>query len=73
MLLRRGFTNLHFGGAVVMDSPSQAVAMVQTEHSTAGGNPDGHAQGGKLHWLPLPAFYLEKKKKNYKILNLTIF
>jgi hypothetical protein len=63
MLLIRGFTNLHFGGAVVMDSPSKAVAMAQTEHSTVGGNPDGHAQGKKLHWLPLPAFLFRKKKK----------
>jgi hypothetical protein len=62
MLLRRGFINLHCGGVVVTNSPSQPVAMAQTEHSTAGGNPDGHAQGDKLHWLPLPAFLLRKKK-----------
>jgi hypothetical protein len=60
MLLRMDFTNLHFGGAVVMDSPSQTVAMAQTEHSTAGGNPNGHAQGEKLHWLPLSAFLSRK-------------
>jgi hypothetical protein len=58
-----GFTNLHFGGAVVTDSPSQAVAMAQIEQSTADGNPDGHVQGEKLHWLPLPAFLLRKKNK----------
>jgi hypothetical protein len=63
MLLKRGFINLHFGGAVVTDSPSQTVAMAQTEHSTAGGNPDGHAQGEKLHLLPLPAFLLKKKNE----------
>jgi hypothetical protein len=39
----KGFTNLHFGGAMVMDSPSKAVAMAQTEHFTADGNPDGYA------------------------------
>jgi hypothetical protein len=27
MLLKMGFINLHFGGAVVTDSPSQTVAM----------------------------------------------
>jgi hypothetical protein len=32
--------------AVVTDSPSKAVAMVQTKHSTAGGNLDGHTLGG---------------------------
>jgi hypothetical protein len=69
MLLRRGFTNLHFGEVVVTDSPSQTVAMAQTEHFTAGENPDGHAQGKKLHWLPIPAFYIKKKKvrgQNFK-------
>jgi hypothetical protein len=35
--------------AVVTDSPSQIVVMAQTEYSIAGGNPDGHAQGGKLY------------------------
>jgi hypothetical protein len=59
---------LHFGGVVVTDSPSQAVDMTQIEHSTSGGNLDGHAQGEKLQWLPLPAFCLEKKKKkNFKL------
>jgi hypothetical protein len=62
---------LHFGGAVVTDSPSQAVAMAQTEHSTSGGNLDGHAQGEKLQWLPLPTFCLEKKKKKKKHFKLT--
>jgi hypothetical protein len=46
---KNGLFNLHFGGTVVTDSPSQAIAMAQTEHSTAGGNLDGHAQGEKLH------------------------
>ena len=49
MLLRIGFTNLHFGGAVVTDSSSHAVAIAQTEHFTVGGNFDGHAQWEKLH------------------------
>jgi hypothetical protein len=40
--------------------------MAQTEHSTAGENPDGHAQGEKLHWLPISAFLLKKKKKKKK-------
>jgi hypothetical protein len=63
---------LHFGGAVVTDSPSQAVAMAQTEHSTSGGNLDGHAQGEKLQWLPLPTFCLEKKKKKKNTSNLPV-
>jgi hypothetical protein len=41
---KKGFTNLHFDGAVVTDSPSQAIAIAQIEHSTIGGNPDGHIQ-----------------------------
>jgi hypothetical protein len=61
MLLKKRFINLHCDGVVVTDSPSQAVVMAQTEHFTAGGNLDGHAQGDKLHWLPLPAFLLRKK------------
>jgi hypothetical protein len=60
------FTNLHFNEAVVMDSLSQIVVMTQTEHFTADRNPDGHAQEGKLHWLPLPTSNLEKKKKKKK-------
>jgi hypothetical protein len=57
------FINLHFGGVVVTDSPSQTVAMTQTEHFTVGENPDGHAQKGKLHWLSLSAL---KKKHTQK-------
>jgi hypothetical protein len=49
MLLRMGFTNLHFGGTMVTDSPYQAIVMAQTKHFTVGENPDGHAQGEKLH------------------------
>jgi hypothetical protein len=51
---KRGFTNLHFRGTMMIDSPSQTVVMAQTEHSTTGGNFDGHTQGGKLHWFSLP-------------------
>jgi hypothetical protein len=40
---KKGFTNLHFNGAVVVDSPSQTVVMTKTEHFTVGGNLDGHA------------------------------
>jgi hypothetical protein len=61
MLLKRGFTNLRFSGAVVTDSLFQTVVMAQTEYSTVGGNPDDHAEGDKLHWLPLPALSLKKK------------
>jgi hypothetical protein len=68
MLLRMSFINLHFGGVVVMDSPSQTVAMTQTEHSTVGGNPDGHAQKGKLHWLSISAF-LKKNTHRNKVFN----
>jgi len=39
---RRGFINLHFDEAVVTNSLFKAIAMAQTEYSTAGGNPDGH-------------------------------
>jgi hypothetical protein len=63
MLLIRGFTNLHFGGAVVMDSPSKAVAMTQTEHSTVGGTSMVTPKGGNYTSCPFPPFYLEKKKK----------
>jgi hypothetical protein len=63
MLLRRGFTNLHFGGAVVTGSPSKAVAMAQTEHSTAGGNPDGQAQGKKITLVAPSRLLIRKKKK----------
>ena len=28
-----------------------------------GENPDGHVQGEKLYWLPIPAFLIKKKKK----------
>jgi hypothetical protein len=66
MLLRRSFTNLHFDGTMVTDLPFQAVAMAQTEHSTVSENPDSHAQGEKLYWLPLPAFYLERERKKKK-------
>jgi hypothetical protein len=45
-----------------MNSSSQTVTMAQTEHFTVGENPDGHAQGEKLYWLPLPDFLLRKKK-----------
>jgi hypothetical protein len=73
MLLRRGFANLHFGRILVMDLPSQIVAIAQTKHSTGSGNPDGHAQRGKLYWLPILAlmfvcfffsfFFLKKKRE----------
>jgi hypothetical protein len=36
----------------------------QTFHS--GWEPDGHAQGEKLHWLPLSPFLLRKKIKKKK-------
>jgi hypothetical protein len=55
MLLKMSFIKLYFGRDVVTDSPSQAVAMAQTEHFIAGGNPDGHA------------FLLLKKKKKKRI------
>jgi hypothetical protein len=32
-----------------MNLPSQVVVMAQTEHFTAGGNPDGNVEGKKLH------------------------
>jgi hypothetical protein len=44
------------GGVVVMESSSQAEALTQTKHSTAGENPVGNPQGGKLHWLPISTF-----------------
>jgi hypothetical protein len=44
--------------AMVADSHFKAVAMVQTKHFTASGNPDGHAQGGSLDWSPLPTFLI---------------
>jgi hypothetical protein len=56
-----GFTNLHFGGVVVTDSPSQAVAIAQTEHFTVGGNPDDHAQGGKITLVTLSRLFAKKK------------
>jgi hypothetical protein len=37
--------------------------MAQIEHSTTGENPDGNAQGEKLHWLPIPIFSLRTKNK----------
>jgi hypothetical protein len=40
----KDFTNMRFGRAVVTDSSSKTIAMVQTEHFTAGGNLDGQAQ-----------------------------
>ncbi len=43
-MLLRGFTNLYFGGAVITDLLSKVVDMIQTKHSTAGENLDGHAQ-----------------------------
>jgi hypothetical protein len=61
MPLRRGFTNLHFCGAVVTNSLSQAVAMTQTIPQSE--NLDGHAQWEKLHWLPLPTLLIRKKMK----------
>jgi hypothetical protein len=63
MLLKMGFTNLYFDRAVVTNLPSQAIDMTQTEYSIVGRNPDCHAQGKKLHWLPLPTFLIKKKKK----------
>jgi hypothetical protein len=63
MLPRWGFTNLNFGSAMMMNSPSKAVTMAQTEHSTVGGNPDGNAQGGQLHYSPLSAFSIKKRKR----------
>jgi hypothetical protein len=66
MLLRRGFTNLYFSGAVVMDPPFQAVIMDQTEYSTASENLDGHAQWKKLHFLLLHSPLGKKKKKKKK-------
>jgi hypothetical protein len=48
----------------MMNSPSKAVTMAQTEHSTVGGNPDGNAQGGQLHYSLISAFSIKKKKKN---------
>jgi hypothetical protein len=67
MLLRRGFTNLHFGVTVVTDSPSQAILVAQTKHFTADENPDGHAKRKKrIHWLPISDFLLRKKKKRKK-------
>jgi hypothetical protein len=59
MLLKRGFTNLRFSGVVVTDSLFQTIVMAQTEYSTVGGNPDDHAEGDKLYWLPLPALSLK--------------
>lgn len=56
MLLRRDFIDLHFGGVMVMDLPSQIVGMVQTEHSTVGGNPDGQAQEKNYTDRPFPPF-----------------
>jgi hypothetical protein len=56
MRLRMGFTNLHFSGTVVMDSLSKAIAIAQIEHSTANGNPDGHAQGGNYTGHSFPLF-----------------
>jgi hypothetical protein len=55
----------------VTDSPFQAIVMAQTEHFTAGGNPDSHVQGKKLHWLSLPAFLSRKKKK--KVLRVYVY
>jgi hypothetical protein len=40
--------------------------MAQTKHSTAGENPDGRAQGKKLHRLPLSAFLIRNLKKKKK-------
>jgi hypothetical protein len=37
--------------------------MAQTEHSTVGGNPDGHTQWKNYTGCPFPPFSLEKKKK----------
>jgi hypothetical protein len=65
MLQRKGFTNLHFGGAVVADSPSKTVAMAQTEHSTAGRNADGHAQGSNYTGCPFSPFKLKKKTASF--------
>jgi hypothetical protein len=62
MLLRRDFTNLHFGGVVVTNSPSETVTMAQTEHSTMGENPNGPAQGRQITPVTLPTFSFKKKK-----------
>jgi hypothetical protein len=66
MLLRNGFTNLYLGGVMVINSPSQAVVMAQTEHFIAGENLNGHAQKEKLHWLSLSVFLFRKKKNTEK-------
>jgi hypothetical protein len=58
MLLRKDFTNLHFGRTVVTDSPSHTIAIAQIEHSTGSGSPDGHAQKEKLYWLPILALFV---------------
>ena len=49
MLLRIDFTNLHFSGAVVIDSFFQAVVIAQIEYFTVNENLDNHTQGKKLH------------------------
>jgi hypothetical protein len=67
MLLRKDFTNLHFGRAVVTDSPSQAVVIVQTEHFRASENLDGHTKGKNYIGYLLLTFLLRKKKKKKKV------
>ena len=63
MLLRNGFTNLHFGGVVVTDLLFHTVIMAQTELFTTGKNSIGHVQKRTLHWSSHPAL-LNKKIKN---------
>jgi uncharacterized membrane protein YhaH (DUF805 family) len=53
---KNGLCQLTLCGAVVTDSPFQTIAMAQIEYFIAGGNPNGHTQGDKLHWLPIPNF-----------------
>jgi hypothetical protein len=55
---------------MVIDSPSQAIEMVQTRHSIADGNPNSHAQRGKstpvTHSHPFDKKKKRKRKKKKK-------
>jgi hypothetical protein len=63
MLLRRGFTNLHFGGEYGdgLAFPCNSYGLNQTFHS--GWEPQWSRSRGKITLvIPFPPFYLEKKK-----------
>jgi hypothetical protein len=42
----------------------QSVAIVQIEYSTAGENPDDHAQGEKLYWLSISVLLFRNNNNN---------